>query len=192
MLFPKKREECKSNKNHVVGFYTVITSIFTLYGVSKNNLSLGEWFIALIIGYLLWAFTEYALHRFTFHTNLPNMRWNYLTYKLHVYHHGNTNDKPYIPVPILLSLPVYIIIVGICYMLSPDFVYTCAIITSFGFSYVFFEVIHWRCHDENAKGKITQMFREYHNHHHFISSKHNYGVVSPIADIIFGTRAKKQ
>lgn len=135
---------------------------------------------------IIWAsfFSEYALHRFVFHSSWLHrlLRWSPPVQE-HIRHHREPFFAPWwikllAVVPALLIVP-YFVIGG----------YFGIALTIY---YVALEAAHWMMHMTKPSTALGLWFRRYHFHHHFISPNRNFGFVAGASyDYLFNTNSEK-
>jgi len=127
-------------------------------------------------GLLLWTLIEYFMHRLAFHGFAP-----------HTEHHANPSDVKYIVAPLRLSLPGACISFGISWLIGGSWRAAISIVCGIVTGYLLYEWIHLRVHSGKRGGRLLRALRKHHYYHHFASDRVNYGVTSPLWDIIFRT-----
>ena len=130
-----------------------------------------------LLGYTL---TEYSWHRFLFHTQkvLPSLR------KGHARHHGSPRAP--LALPFVIAVPHALVVWGLATMVVGSSLG--AFFTAVWFSgYVAYAWLHHLMHAER-QWSIILWLRENHEVHHR-RQKRNFGVTSPLWDVVFGTYA---
>ncbi|WP_232696846.1 sterol desaturase family protein [Brevibacillus daliensis] len=145
--------------------------------------------IAMIIGMISYATSEYVIHRFLFHLKPPkNPIFLKLLKRLHYDHHVDPNNLHLLFLPVWYSLPLIIITGGIAYLLTTNLVLTNAFGSGIILFLLYYEWTHYVAHRPvqplSAWGRWV---KKLHLWHHFKNEKYWYGVTSPVFDMVMGT-----
>lgn len=170
-------------------FYLVLASVATIAALWVYGLTLQGLFgiVAVIVVY---PFVEYAIHRLVFHNQLlfRTEQTAGIWRMLHYYHHLEPSDPseifgpPHFMIATMMTacLPLGWLVGGPAGLAA-------AAVTGLWILPVY-EYLHGGVHlvtePVSAYGK---MLRRMHMFHHYHSERGNYGVTSPIADIVLGT-----
>lgn len=139
-------------------------------------------------GVLVWSLFEYAMHRYLFHleSDVPVLRW--FVYLIHGNHHASPND----PLRGLMPLPVSLGVGSLVWMASVALLGTSGTWLFLGFmsGYVFYDAIHFACHQWPMRGKIGKMFKRHHMRHHYVDEGGNFAISALFWDRVFGSRIR--
>lgn len=138
--------------------------------------------ILFVLGVLAWTLFEYGLHRWWLHVIAP-------LFSRHYAHHNRPWDYKVGP-----SWPA----IG-CYFAALWFVAVLYGLTSFALgltlAYAFYAWVHYRCHHGITPGTFgwrwLRWLIQLHALHHRHDSK-NFGVSSPLWDVVFGTFQRRK
>lgn len=153
----------------------------------SNSLSIGTSFLWILAGLFVWSVTEYVLHRFIFHQELPGKLGARIHFIVHGVHHDYPNDSKRLVMPPALSLPLAYLF----YALFKSLIIGAAFYPFFaGFliGYLCYDMLHYAIHHAPMKGKVWMALKTHHLKHHFKDPHNGYGVSSPIWDVIVGTQ----
>ena len=139
--------------------------------------------IMFLLGFVYGSLMEWAVHKFLFH-DLGKKKNSYFAFHLRQHHincrrNGNIDrnfskrEIPGIIFLLLTHLPLYYFI--------PTFYYALIL---YGFLFV---LVHNITH---IWPEIGRKYVLWHWDHHMVHQNHNFNVVLPIADYLFGTRKK--
>lgn len=129
-----------------------------------------------------WSLTEYALHRGLGHK--PRLK-NPFT-REHIRHHAKVDYFAKTSKKVLMALGAgSLMYVGALPFLGP--IGSGAFVLGFIGSYAAYEIVHRRIHTHGPQGPYSRFVRKHHFHHHFENPKTNYGVTTPIWDLVFGS-----
>jgi 4-hydroxysphinganine ceramide fatty acyl 2-hydroxylase len=166
----------------VIG-YMLYEAVVTGIGFA-NSVSL------LLLGLVVWSFTEYILHRFVFHF-VPKSRWGkQIHFMFHGVHHDYPNDSTRLVMPPIVSIPLSTFF----YFLFRGFVgshFVPPFFAGFMIGYLTYDLSHYAFHHFGLHGRVSLYLKQQHMRHHYMDPDGNYGVSTPIWDFVFGTYMKK-
>jgi sterol desaturase/sphingolipid hydroxylase (fatty acid hydroxylase superfamily) len=140
----------------------------------------------MLMGVLVWSFTEYMLHRFIFHYQPHSQFGEKIHYIFHGVHHDYPSDSKRLVMPPSVSLPLALLF----YFLFLA-IFGPAKVASFmpGFltGYLFYDMTHYAVHHFNMHSKFWLALKNHHMKHHYQNPDKGYGVSSPVWDKIIGT-----
>lgn len=139
------------------------------------------------VGLLLWGLMEYVLHRFVFHHE-PTTNWgNVFHFLLHGIHHMTPNDSQRLTFPPAFSVTIaFFIYFALSASHMPVFRGVFAGIVT---GYLLYDVLHFTFHHGGILIRIPYFthMKMRHLRHHYKASNTNFGVTSPLFDVLFGT-----
>ncbi|MGH8161628.1 MAG: sterol desaturase family protein [Gammaproteobacteria bacterium] len=134
--------------------------------------------LALILGLFLFSFIEYFFHRWLFHTRIP------LFERGHRMHHEN--PKGYDSLPFFLPAMVSAGLTALCLLVMPArFAFLMMGAATFG--YIVYGLTHFAIHHVRFKQPLLMRWAAFHHIHHY-HPESNFGVTTPLWDILLGTR----
>ncbi len=142
--------------------------------------------LGIFAGLFLWTFVEYIMHRFAFHFKFKNEKLKRLHAIFHLSHHKFIHDKRKYQTLMLLSLPSAILYYYLLKLLLG--IYTEPVFAGIIIGYVLYEFTHASTHRMKMDFLPVRHIKQHHMYHHFLDSEKNFGVTSPLWDIIFKTR----
>ncbi len=143
-----------------------------------------------LAGLFVWSFIEYVLHREVFHLQPQNVWGRRLHFIIHGVHHDYPNDSRRLVMPPAVSIPLAIIF----YLFFREILgrtYVPTFFAGFITGYLCYDMTHYAIHHWQMKGRIGHYLRKHHFRHHYLDMDANYGVSSPIWDVVFGTLEEK-
>ncbi len=172
-----------------------------------SPLSLGGSALYFAIGLLIWTFVEYLLHRFAFHApdevmkethqisagleldqavipELPTFR-HVVYFIFHGVHHEYPSDSLRLVMPPVASLPM-----GLMAWVIFSMLFGGNMIPAFAGSlvgYLVYDTTHFVLHHRSVPTAFGKLIKKAHMRHHFLDPDEDYGVSSPLWDIIFRT-----
>lgn len=155
-------------------------------GVSPGRLA--GW---ILLGYVVWTFTEYWLHRVVFHFEPEAGLGARLHWMMHGVHHDHPNDPLRLVMPPSASLPLGAIFVALFQLLLP-FGAACALSAGFFAGYLAYDMTHYAVHHRAPKGPVGRKLRELHMRHHFQDDTTGFGVSAPWWDVVFRTAPRSR
>ena len=98
-----------------------------------------------LLGWLIWTFTEYSLHRTLFHWK-PDTAWGpRMHFLLHGVHHQWVRDRFRLVMPPAVSLLLGVLF-GMCFRLTLGPVWGWAMFSGFLWGYMVYDVTHYATH----------------------------------------------
>ena len=141
-----------------------------------------------VVTVLVWSLFEYVAHRFLYHARLRSGWGKRLIFITHGCHHADPDDPMRNVMPLSVSIPTGLMLFGLdCLLLQPPERFWTAGV--FALSYAAYDVTHWRAHQRAGRSAIARYLRRHHMRHHYGREGTNFGVSSPLWDIVFGTFA---
>jgi sterol desaturase/sphingolipid hydroxylase (fatty acid hydroxylase superfamily) len=141
--------------------------------------------VLLLAGLLSWAFLEYSIHRFAFHSNPKK------TPELLSAYHRNHHRNPKSTDDLFMNLPVSIPIATGYYLLawvaSGSWQASSYLFCGLLGGYFAYEYVHYQVHHGSCASRPLAYMKEYHLGQHHRAPKSCYGLTSPLIDILFGT-----
>jgi len=160
---------------------------FLLYvSMYENGLGIGPMLAMGALGLVVWSLTEYLVHRFIFHFPTTRRTTRYLLFLFHGIHHHAPSDKTRLVMPPTGS----ILIIGAMSGVYATFIPSPWIEPFLGFfimGYIIYDYIHYVLHFHTLRGPIGGFLKRHHMMHHHRMHHANFGVSSPLWDVIFGT-----
>jgi sterol desaturase/sphingolipid hydroxylase (fatty acid hydroxylase superfamily) len=164
------------------------------------------------IGLLVWTFIEYLLHRFAFHAPdeimketheisaglelnepvipaLPTLR-HVIYFIFHGVHHEYPSDSKRLVMPPVASLPM-----GLVAWVIFSMIFGGTVIPAFAgllVGYLIYDTTHFVLHHKSVPTAFGKLIKKAHMRHHFLEPDENYGVSSPLWDIVFRTYGGKK
>jgi sterol desaturase/sphingolipid hydroxylase (fatty acid hydroxylase superfamily) len=161
-----------------------------------------------LAGLLMWTFTEYVVHRFVFHTTpevmeatqrivrqarpgeaiVPKLKsWHERYYFIaHGVHHDFPSDSRRLVLAPSVSIPGAVFFYFV-FRMTLGATLSAPFFAGFAVGYLAYDTIHFTAHHRRLPGRIGKWLKKRHLQHHFADSHKNYGVSSPLWDVVFGT-----
>ena len=162
---------------------------FIAYGAYESGARAGLLHTAVLflVGWLVWTFIEYLLHRFLFHMPAHTPEEKFRSFMVHGYHHEFPNDKLRLVAPPLMSWPLAVVMLLVYHYTAGADMWILFAGTATG--YIAYDWIHYYTHHFKPTNAVGRWLKQYHLLHHF--DEHHgdgrYGVSSPLWDFVFGT-----
>ena len=167
-----------------LALYVPLSAVLFRLGVEGDSRPLGlvSWYAA---GVLVWTLFEYLSHRFAFHHTPTTPRQLVIGYLIHGVHHAYPEDAPRLTTPVVMTLPIGAAILGVFLLVlgRPGF----ACFSGFMHGYLAYDLVHYAIHRGSLGTPIGRFLRRYHLQHHFAVPHRQFGVTSPLWDVIFRT-----
>jgi sterol desaturase/sphingolipid hydroxylase (fatty acid hydroxylase superfamily) len=166
-------------------------AIFSIYSIGllvvaffmiKPLIVMG-WFIS---GLLIFSIVEYLVHRYFFHLIPHNERSEKLQYAIHGNHHHHPDIETNVMIRPSYALALTGIITGLFYLPFRENI--TGFVPGFITGYSFYLFIHYAYHAYRPPRNFLRVLWKHHYLHHYHDDTKNYGVSSPLWDIVFNTR----
>ncbi len=160
---------------------------WTLYlSLTGGEISVGATVVVWFAGVLAWTLVEYWLHRRFFH--LPpgtNRLRRFVLFIAHGYHHEFPNDPRRLVAPPILSWPIAAALAALFYLVAgPAWL---ALFAGTASGYLAYDWMHYYTHHAKPKTRAGKFMRRFHLEHHFKDHETQFGLSSPLWDLVFGT-----
>jgi len=141
-----------------------------------------------LLGWFIWTFVEYSIHRFIFHYHPKTERAKQFFFVAHGVHHTQPLCKtrlvmPSIPLALLffgIFNLLFTVILRILHVVSPTF-------SGFIAGYLIYDLMHYRIHHVRKNNGFFGRIRRHHLWHHGRCVMPRFGISSLLWDYIFGT-----
>lgn len=159
---------------------------YCLYASATGVLGLGVSFLLYALGLLAWSLLEYAAHRGSFHHEPQSEGQLAFVYLVHGVHHAYPDDSRRWMIPLGASVPLAALIYVACRLTLGA--WANAVFAGFVHGYLTYDLLHYFIHRGRMPGRIGRFLRQYHMAHHYTKPEKNFGVSSPLWDVVFRTR----
>lgn len=141
--------------------------------------------VATLGGAATWTLLEYVIHRWGGH----DRRFRRTPFGIeHVRHHSEGNYFAPTWKKVVAAAIVGAVIIGIASLVA-DIEVAAAFTGGLLVCYAAYEWLHRREHTHAGIGAYGRFVRRHHFHHHFVDTRTNHGVTTPVWDLVFGTYA---
>ncbi|XP_072290486.1 fatty acid 2-hydroxylase [Eucyclogobius newberryi] len=142
-----------------------------------------------MMGWFLWSFIEYCIHRFVFHMKPP--AHNYYLITIHFLLHGQHHKSPFDGSRLVFPPGLASFVVGTFYLslrsVLPDVVGMSVFVGGLC-GYVVYDMIHYYLHyGSPKKGSYMYSLKAYHVKHHFEHQRSGFGITTTFWDHPFKT-----
>jgi sterol desaturase/sphingolipid hydroxylase (fatty acid hydroxylase superfamily) len=138
--------------------------------------------LAIALGLFAFSFVEYFFHRWMFHTNIP------LFAQGHDLHH----ERPlgYDSLPFFLPAAILLALTAVFVALMPTG-FALLLASAITFGYITYGLAHFIIHHVRFKQPLLRRWAAAHHVHHYHPDS-NFGVTTPLWDVLLGTRYVRQ
>jgi sterol desaturase/sphingolipid hydroxylase (fatty acid hydroxylase superfamily) len=140
----------------------------------------------LAAGALTWTFVEYWLHRAFFHMRADTPARRVTAFIVHRHHHAAPGDPDRIAATPLYSAGLFLLLLAAFGPLGPAGL---ALLAGSMLGYLAYEAAHWQFHHGRPRGWLRAL-RAHHLRHHGGDGRSNFGISSPLWDLVFRTWRK--
>ncbi|XP_029991568.1 fatty acid 2-hydroxylase [Sphaeramia orbicularis] len=142
-----------------------------------------------LLGWFMWSFIEYCIHRFVFHMKPP--AHNYYLITLHFLLHGQHHKSPFDGSRLVFPPGLASLVVGTFYVILQNLlpgVLGVSVFVGGLCGYVVYDMIHYYLHYGSPKrGSYMYGLKAYHVKHHFEHQRAGFGITSTFWDHPFNT-----
>jgi len=139
----------------------------------------------LVAGWLVWTLVEYWLHRGFFHLRPSSPARRVTSFIVHRHHHAAPQDTDRLVATPLYSLGLFLLLLAPYSLAGADARW--ALMAGSMLGYLGYELAHWRVHHVRPGSALGRALRRHHLRHHFGDDAHNFGISSPLWDLVFRT-----
>ncbi len=141
------------------------------------------------IGFFVWTFVEYIMHRHVFHMLPTNKIKEKVQYTFHGVHHEYPRDKTRLAMPPAASLIILTALFFAFKFFMGNYVYT--FLPGFVMGYSAYLGVHYVIHAFPPPKNFLHVLWINHSIHHYKDDSVAFGVSSPLWDVIIGTMPRK-
>ena len=171
----------------VLALWLPISLAMVAIGAAYSAGSVAATTMVFLFGLFVWTGFEYVMHRYLFHLNGGHPVIKRLVFVMHGIHHASPQDPSRSVMPPAAALLIAsVLYVALC--LVTDFGARDIAFGGFLFGYVCYDLTHHACHHWPMKGRLLATLKRNHLLHHNIDGTANFGVSSPLWDMIFGSK----
>ncbi|MEO8809859.1 MAG: sterol desaturase family protein [Rhodanobacter sp.] len=165
-----------------VALDTALGCVLVAEGWRLLNGGAGMALLACALGLFAFSFLEYFFHRWMFHTRIP------LFEQGHRMHH----ERPlgYDSLPFFLPAVVLLALSGLL-MLAMPHGFALLLMGSITFGYIIYGLVHFIIHHVRFRQPLLRRWAGAHHVHHYHPDT-NFGVTTPLWDILLRTRYSRQ
>jgi sterol desaturase/sphingolipid hydroxylase (fatty acid hydroxylase superfamily) len=150
--------------------------------------------VGISVGWFVWTFVEYTMHRFIFHYHPRTERVKKFFFIMHGVHHAQPMCKTRLVMPPVISVPLALLFYAIFYAvfvsLSGSAVWLYPTFTGFIGGYLIYDLMHYNIHHSRVRQGFLFKIRKHHLRHHGACDFLRFGVTFPLWDHVFGTMPK--
>ena len=169
--------------------YGIYTSLIIYFGLrALLHLSFLRSCIDIMVGLISWTLIEYVIHRFAFHFDANSQFGKAVRFIFHDVHHAYPKKVSRSVTPLMFSLPIAFIFFTIFTLILNS--NANAIFAGSLLGYILFTAMHDSTHHFAMSHPILKSLKRHHLRHHYFDTTKNFGVSTPIWDIVFGTYTK--
>lgn len=180
-----------SRIDYKVPLFIYVPIIFYFLYLSVINVVLPYILPLIILGIVVWTFTEYNLHRFVFHWMPPGELGRKIHFMFHGVHHDYPRDSKRLVMVPAISLPLAVLFYFLFkFLLTWAFGDTTLVYPFFvGFviGYLFYDMTHYALHHVNFKSKFWIDLKQHHMIHHYSDPDNGFGVSTKFWDHVYRT-----
>ena len=165
-----------------VGVDLALCILFMVEGCRLNTGGALSALLAVALGLFAFSFVEYFFHRWMFHTRIP------LFAQGHRMHHEH--PLGYDSLPFFLPGAVLVVLTGLVMLILPTG-FALLMMGSVTLGYIAYGLSHFTIHHVRFKHPLLRRWAGAHHVHHYHPNS-NFGVTTPLWDVLLGTRYVRQ
>jgi sterol desaturase/sphingolipid hydroxylase (fatty acid hydroxylase superfamily) len=147
-------------------------------GLRRHDIHSIKVLLTFLLGLFIFSYFEYSVHRWLFHGSVRIIEQG------HRGHHEN--PKGYDALPFFLPSLVILGLTGVFVLLMPTS-YAFLLSGAMALSYVTYGLSHFSIHHTRFRQPLVRRWAAHHLIHHY-HPETNFGVTTPLWDILLGTR----
>jgi sterol desaturase/sphingolipid hydroxylase (fatty acid hydroxylase superfamily) len=183
----RSRSLDRLTRQHPVGplvVFGLLIAILLPAGLAASGPAAGTSLV--FAGYVAWTLTEYWVHRLLFHWEAaPGTRMAQVHWTIHGHHHDHPDDRRRLVMPLVVSVPVALILCGVCRLLFDG--NWMGFMAGFSLGYLLYDMLHYHVHHHRPRNRAGRALRRWHMLHHFADDSRGFGISAPWWDFVFGT-----
>jgi sterol desaturase/sphingolipid hydroxylase (fatty acid hydroxylase superfamily) len=165
-----------------VGVDLTLCILLIVEGCRLNTSGALSALLAVALGLFAFSFVEYFFHRWMFHTRIP------LFAQGHRMHHEH--PLGYDSLPFFLPGAVLLVLTGLVVLILPTG-FALLMMGSVTLGYIAYGLSHFTIHHVRFKHPLLRRWAGAHHVHHYHPDS-NFGVTTPLWDLLLGTRYVRQ
>lgn len=166
--------------------WILISAGFIWYSFFKTSMSAAQILITGFIGFFVWTFMEYIVHRFLYHTEVDSESFANFQMDAHGNHHLYPKDAERLAMPPIPGLIVAALLFGLFYIVMGEYAF--AFFPGFLLAYDMYITLHYYEHRiKSPKYQPWKKLWRHHKAHHYSDPYSAFGVSTRFWDWIFGT-----
>lgn len=166
--------------------FVPVTCWMLWHSVANCDVSLTRTAGLCLLGFVLWTFSEYWLHRKFFHWRPPGKWGDRMHFLVHGVHHQWPKDKYRLVMPPAVGISLYFIFLGIFYTFFGERL-VWGFHAGFTLGYMTYDLTHYYIHHYNPRSSYGIKLKKHHMLHHFKDDGQRFGVSNMFWDRVFGT-----
>lgn len=170
-----------------VSIFYAFASFLLYQNFNKNILPLNTTVGVFLLGFFVFTFVEYWVHRTVFHFE-PDTKLKEKLQLPHAIHHEYPKDKTRLAMPPVVTVVLASVLYALFWLLMRDYVYS--FLPGFLVGYSTYLCVHYTVHAYKPPHNFFKYLWVLHAIHHYKDNKVAFGVSSPLWDWVFGTMPK--
>jgi len=153
---------------------------------AKGPLGIGWSVLAYGAGLIVWSLLEYIAHRGSFHHEPQSEGQVAFAYLVHGVHHAYPDDSRRWMLPLAVTIPLATLFYFLFRLVLG--VAANGVFAGFIHGYLAYDLLHYFIHRGRMPGRLGRFLRQHHMAHHYSKPERNFGVSSPLWDVVFRTK----
>ncbi len=173
-----------------VSIFIIYSGALLYWSITSTSLGAGLTTLLYFLGWLVFSWVEYNVHRYVFHLPTYTKIREKFQYAVHGIHHEFPKDKDRLAMPPILSVTISTILLVLLKLVIGDFVF--AFLPGFLTGYAAYLGVHYMVHAYQPPKNFFKALWVNHGIHHYKNGDIVFGVSSPLWDYIYGTMKPRE
>jgi sterol desaturase/sphingolipid hydroxylase (fatty acid hydroxylase superfamily) len=172
-----------------VGLFAIYAACLLYWSASQTGIMAGVTVGLFFLGWLVYSWVEYQVHRHLFHISTSTELRKKFQYTMHGVHHHHPKDKDRLAMPPLLSITLATGLLIFFKALLGDYAF--GFTAGFLVGYASYLLVHYLVHIHRPPKNLFRTLWINHSIHHYRDGEIIFGVSSPLWDYVYGTMERK-
>lgn len=169
--------------------FVLYSTVLLAWSFTNTLFSIGLTIGLFFLGWLMFTWVEYQVHRHVFHMAIFTDWRRKIQYVIHGVHHKFPKDKDRLAMPPVLSLTIATLLFIVFRLIMGNYVF--AFLPGFLVGYAYYLLIHYMVHAFPPPKNHFKKLWINHSIHHYREDEGSFGVTSSFWDRVYGTHHGK-
>jgi len=173
-----------------VPLFLYVPLVIVLLCVSVAHVPLLHVAALIVLGVVLWTFTEYNVHRYVFHWEPRGSFGRRMHFMFHGVHHDYPRDSKRLVMVPSVTLPLAVVFYyGFKWLFAAvgDETWAWPCYAGYVIGYLFYDMTHYALHHATFKSRFWLELKQHHMAHHYQDPEKGFGVSTQFWDLVYRT-----